>query len=124
MQTQLGLVLTKLIQKKVQSTQKHALRIKFNQPKTSPSEPPFLSLNVINVYQINIFQFVQFIHKIKTKNVPHIFLRLFNVPCHAYPTNFSLINLSVPRTFLKTTRFEISARGPLLWNNCLSKNKK
>ena len=63
-------------------------------------------------------------HKIKNKNVPHIFLKLFDVPCHAYPTNFSLINFSVPRTFLKNTRFAISARGPLLWNYCLSKEEK
>ena len=61
---------------------------------------------------------------IKIKNVRHIFLKLFGVPCHAYPTNFSLINLSVPRTILKITRFAISARGPLIWNNCLVKNVK
>ena len=49
--------------KKAQSKQKHALRIIFNQSKTSPSEPLFLSLNVLNVYQINIFTSVQFMHK-------------------------------------------------------------
>ena len=110
--------------KKVQSKQKQALRIIFNQTKTSSSEPLFLSLNVLNVYQINIFQSVQFMHKINNRNFPHIFLKLFDVPCHAYPTNFSLINFSVPLTFLKTTRFAISARGPLLWSNCLSKEEK
>ena len=51
--------------KKVQSKQKLALRIIFNQSKTSPSEPYFLNLNVLNVYQINIFQSVQFIHEKK-----------------------------------------------------------
>ena len=73
--------------KKVQSKQKHALRIIFNQSKISPSEPLFLGLNVLNGYQINIFQSVQFIHKVKTKNknTPHSFLKLFGVPCHAYP---------------------------------------
>ena len=110
--------------KKFQSKQKHALRIIFNQSKTSPSEPRFLSLNVLNVYQINTFHSVQSMHKIKNKNVLHIFLKLFDVPCHDYPTNSSLINFSVPRTFLKTTRFAISDRGPILWNNCLSKNEK
>ena len=110
--------------KKVQSKQKYALRILFNQSKTSPSEPLFLILNVLNVYQINIFQSVQFMHKIKNKNVLHIFLKLFDVPYHVSPTNFSLINFSVPRTFLKTTRFAISARGSLLWNNCLLKEAK
>ena len=63
-------------------------------------------------------------HKIKNKNTPDIFLKLFGVPCHAYPTNFSLMNLSVPRTFLKATRFTISMRNPIVWNNCLSKNEK
>ena len=62
-------------------------------------------------------------HKIKNKNDPHIFLKLFDVPCHAYATNFSLINFSVPQTFLKTTLFAISARGPLPWSNCLSKEE-
>ena len=108
--------------KKIQSIKKHALRIIFNQSKTSPFEPLFSSLNVQNVYQINIFQSVQFIDKIKNKNVPYNFLIVFGVPCHDYPTSFSLISFSVPRTFLKVTRFAILARGPLLWNNC--KNEK
>ena len=80
--------------KKTQSKQKHALRIVFNQFKPSPSEPPFLQLNVISVYQINIFQSVQFMRKTKNKNTTHIFRKLFRVTCHAYPTNFSLINFS------------------------------
>ena len=41
--------------KKVQSKQKHALRIIFNQSKTSPSEPLFLGLNVLNGYQLTSF---------------------------------------------------------------------
>ena len=60
----------------------------------------------------------------KNKNISLIFLKLFGVPCHAYPTNFSLINFSVIQAFVKTTRFTISARGSLLCNNCLSQNEK
>ena len=63
-------------------------------------------------------------HKIKNKNTPHAFLKLFGVPCHAYPNNFSLINVSVPQTLLKTTWFAISVRGPILWNNFLSKKQR
>ena len=63
-------------------------------------------------------------HKIKYKNAPHIFLKLFTVPCHAYLTNFSLISFPAPRTFLKTSRFAISLREPILWNECLSKDEK
>ena len=62
--------------------------------------------------------------KMKNENIPYVFLKLFSVVCHAYNTNFSLINFAVPRTFLKTTRFSISARGSILWNNYLSKNEE
>ena len=41
--------------KKVQGNQKHALRIIFNQFKTSPSRSLFRCLNGLNVYQVNIF---------------------------------------------------------------------
>ena len=44
--------------KKVQIKQKCALRTIFNEFKTSSTEPLFLSLNVQNVYQINIFQYM------------------------------------------------------------------
>ena len=93
--------------KKVQNEQKHALRIIFTQSKTLSSEILFLSLNALNVYQINIFQSVQFMHKVINKNTPHIFLKLFGVPCHYYLKNFFLINLSVPRKFLKSSPFAI-----------------
>ena len=63
-------------------------------------------------------------HKIKNKNVQHIFLKLCGVPCHDCHTNFSLIKFSVPRKFLKTARFPISARGAIIRNYCLSKIEK
>ena len=77
--------------KKVQSKQKHALRIIFNQSKTSPSEPLFLSLNVLNV--LTSFKLCNLCIKQKNKNVIHIFLKLFGVPCHAYPINFFIMNI-------------------------------
>ena len=65
----------------------------------------------------NIANFrTQGVHKIRNKNYPHIFLKLFGVLYHAYPT------FSLPRTLLKTIRFAIS--GLILWNNCLSKTDK
>ena len=62
-------------------------------------------------------------HKIKSKKTHHIFVKLFGVPWHAYLL-ISLINFSVSQTFLKTTLLATSVRGPILWNNCLSKNVK
>ena len=100
------------------------MRIIFKHPKTSASEPLLRSINALNIFQINIFQTVQFMHKIKNKNAPRVFQDLFSVPCHAYPTNFSLSNFLVPRTALKSSRFAISTRGPYLWNTCLTKREK
>ena len=106
------------------SKQKHISWIKFIQFKTSPFELPFLNFNVQNVYQINIFQSNQFMHKIKKEQKYSVYLpKLFGVPCHTYPTSFSLTNFPEPLTFLKPTRFSVSVRGPILWSNCLSKSE-
>ena len=63
-------------------------------------------------------------HEIKKKKVSHILLKLFGVSRHVYPNIFSLINLSAPGTFLKTTRLAMPAIGHILYNNCLSENEK
>lgn len=95
------LVLIKLNWKKVQSKQKHALGIIFKISKTLRSEPLFVNVNVLVVYKINIFKSAQFMQKMKNKNSPHIFPKQFSVPCHAYPTNISLINFPLPQTLFK-----------------------
>lgn len=78
-------------------------------------------------------------HKIKEKNVPHVFLKVFSVPCHAYPPclsshgctmpcctmpRFLLKKLLVTRNIAKITRLAISASGQLLCDNCLSKSER
>ena len=77
------------------------LNVKLVADDISIFEHLFLSLNVLNVYQLtNIFQSAQFTHKMKNKNTLHVFLKLFSVTCYAYPTKASLTNFSVPRQFL------------------------
>ena len=63
-------------------------------------------------------------HKIKNKNIPHILLKLFSVPYHAYPTDFSLINFSVTWTFLKTTRIEYQLEVQFSGTITSQKNEK
>ena len=67
---------------------------------------------------------IDFCNVIIIRNTLTVFPKLFHVPCYVYPINFSLISFSVSRPFLKTTQFVISVRGPILWNNCFSKNDK
>ena len=88
--------------KKVQSKQKDALRMIFNQSKSTSYEPLFLSLNVLNVSQINILQSEQFMDEIKNKNTPYTFLKLFFVPCLSRKLLFNKLSSTtkIPKNFL------------------------
>ena len=88
--------------KKVQSEQKIALCIIFNQSKTSPSGPLFLTLNVLNVYQISIFQSVQFMHKIKKKCSTYLPKTIqCTMPClsHQFLLNKLLSTRNLPKNY-------------------------
>ena len=52
---------------------KHAVRIVFNKYKLTHSKPLFENLNVLNVYQINIYQHLNFMHKFISNQIPSIF---------------------------------------------------
>ena len=65
-----------------------------------------------------------FIHKITTKTVRSVFHPRFQRSSHFYLTNFSKSNYSLPAHNLKKSKFRISIRGPLLWNNFLAKAEK
>ena len=75
--------------KRVCLKQKHAIRIVFNKDKLTHSKPLFEHLNVLNVYQINIYQHLNFMHKFINNQIPSIFSDLIKRPDHKYPTNFS-----------------------------------
>ena len=51
-------------------------------------------------------------------------LTKFCNPSHPYPTNFSAHNFLVPTLKLKKSKYRVSIRGPLLWNNILTAAEK
>ena len=59
-------------------------------------------------------------HRVKNKTAPSIFLTKFCKPSHVYPTYFSAHNFLVPTFKLKKSKYRVSVRGPLLWNNILT----
>ena len=75
--------------KRVYLKQKHAVRIVFNNDKLTYSKPLLENLNALNVYQINIYQHLNFMHKFVNNQIPSIFNDLIKRPDHKYPTNFS-----------------------------------
>ena len=78
-----------------------------------------LSIPVLNVYKINIFNTALFMHKIQGKSASSMFLRKFRKPSHLYPTRFSHLNYVKPTPKLNKYNYGISYRGPFIWNNFL-----
>ena len=64
-----------------------------------------------------------FMQTISTKTAPAVFYPRFQRPSHSSPTNFSESNYSLSAHNLKKSKFRITIRGPLLWNNSLTKLK-
>ena len=83
--------------------QEHAISFICNKSKFTHTKPLMRSLQVLNVFQINIQKVLVFIHRIKTcSDVPSIFANNFTYPSHRYPTNFSKNNFAIPK-YLKVT---------------------
>ena len=82
------------------------------------------SLKALNVYQINLYQHLNFMHEVSNNVAPLIFNDMFKKPSHIYPTNFSHNNFSLKKCSLNSNKYSISFRGPKLWNKFLNTNKK
>ena len=63
-------------------------------------------------------------HRAENKTAPSIFLTMFCKPFHAYLTKFSAHNSLVPTFKLEKSKYRVSIRGPLLWNNILTTAEK
>ena len=104
--------------------QKHAVRIVFNKDQLTQSRPLLRALHALNVYQINLYQHLNFMYKLNTNQVPSTVNDLIKKPEHKYPTKFSKICFSLKASSLKTTRYAISYRGRKIWNDFLTKSEK
>ena len=109
--------------KTVHYHQKHAVPIVFNQEKLTHSRPILPSLNALNVYQINLYQHLNFMHKV-SNNVAPLILNMFKKPSHKYSTNFSHNNFSLKKCSLNSTKYSISFKGPKLRNEFLNTDEK
>ena len=82
------------------------------------------SRNILNVYQLYILNNTILMHQISTKTAPSVFLSKFKKPSHLYPTRFSNVNYIKPTYKLNKCKFQISVRGPYLWNEFLTQTEK
>ena len=63
-------------------------------------------------------------HCVENKTAPFIFLTKFCKPSHPCPTNFSAHNFLVPTLKVKKSRYRVSIKGQLIWNNILTATEK
>ena len=75
--------------KRVYLKQKHAVRIVFNRYKLTHLNLLFENLNALNVYQINIYQHLNFMHDFINNQIPTKFSNFIKRPEHKYPKRFS-----------------------------------
>ena len=70
--------------KTINIKQKHAVRITFNEDRFCHSRPFLKTLNALNMYQLNIYQNLNFMHRLKCDNIPKIFTELIKKSKHKY----------------------------------------
>ena len=67
--------------KKINSPQKHAIRITFSKNKIAHTKKIFKEQKILNIYQLNILSNIIFMHRVQNKIAPSIFLTKFvNLP--------------------------------------------
>ena len=110
--------------KKIYSQLKHAIRILPSKDRSTHTRELFKECKVLNVYQVNIWKNLVFMHQVNSNTVPTIFLNKFKKPTHNYPTNFARTNYSIPPFKLNKSKYRISIRGSTLWKNIPTDTEK
>ena len=99
------------------SHQKQASRIIFFKDKLTHAKPLLQSINALNIYQLNIFRILLFMHKVKNERAPQIFKTVFSKTNNIYNTRSCRLTFSKPLYKTKSTQYNISFRGPHIWNS-------
>ena len=108
--------------KKLASKQKQVIRI-FETENCNIKES-MTKMKILNIYKLNIYQVLNFMHRIKTNTAPIVFHNNFNEINHPYSTRFSNNRFVEKKSFLKPSKITVSSLGPRLWNNLLNTQQR
>ena len=100
--------------------QKHGARIINFKDRLTHAKPLMQELKALNIYQLNIFQTLLFMHKVKNENIPDVFKNSFRINTNKYNTKAANTTFYKPFYRTKTSQYSILFRGPHLWNSLLS----
>ena len=101
--------------------QKHASRIIYFKDKLTHARPLMKSLNALNIFQLNIYQILLFMHKVKNNNIISLFKNSFSKTWNKYNTKATNTTFSKPFSKTKRGQYNITFRGPQLWNALVPK---
>ena len=90
----------------------------------SRSKQIMKELCILNIHQLNIYNILNLMFKVKNGSIPDTFQNRFYLISHDYLTKNSIHNFKEPMFNLKITNFAMSSRGPRLWNKILDNNTK
>ena len=99
--------------------QKHGARIINLQDRLTHAKPLLQELKALNIYQLNIFQTLLFMHKVKNDNIPDVFKNSFMIITNKYNTKAANTTFYKPFCRTKTSQYSIIFRGPHLWNSLI-----
>lgn len=102
---------------KIHKKQKHALRLVNFMSHNTHSAPLFKKMNLLNIYQLNIYLTIILVFKIKNHMAPSIFSQYFIPIENKYMTRSTKFNFVQSKILSKLTSFKFSDRGPRLWNS-------
>ena len=103
--------------KNIYSQQKHAIRIVYSKDRLSHTRELFKQCKVLNVYQVNIWKNLVFMHQIKSNAVPTFFLTNLKSPLTITQQTSLGTNYGIPPFKLNKSKYRISIQGPTLWKN-------
>ena len=99
---------------RLHNLQKRAVRIISYAPRGSHSRPLMIQRNILNVFELNIFQTLCFMHKAHNSQIPDCLQDKFHLHKSKYPQRHVFFR---QKDMGKYNRYNISKRGPFLWNN-------
>ena len=119
METLYGEALAKQSWLPVYRRQKHALRVINFKDRSFRSKQLFDEMNILNIYEVNVFKIIMFMFQCKMLTSPSIFRELFkSKPANKYSTR-SINTIIEPTCKTKLAQFSISYRAPRLWNKII-----
>ena len=107
--------------KKLHVLQKRIVRVIAGAKPREHSEPLFKNLNILSIFQINVYAIGKFMYKVYHRETLNVFISMFkeNSSVHRYPTRqASQFHPPLPKKELRKS--SLCYRGALIWNKIMS----